>query len=219
MSFMKRSNLVVLVLALTGAGTAIFVAIAVALVVYAQSRSTVGGTANWRGASPGGFTISSPNEVRKAGQPLLLHTVATGSGGEREFVYFMVIRPPDPPSNGPQHSSSSQGGFIGRDGHEKFEVMVNGRKLTGEHKVTLRPDWTVETESLVIDGKNRPLGEGRVFLVDLSSDPISIVPRDVKLPTTIPDLADRAAIDTLGENTLKDLEQDPVIAEFIRPLR
>jgi hypothetical protein len=52
-----------------------------------------------------------------------------------------------------------------------------------------------------------------------STEPISIVPHDVKLPTTIPDLFNPAAVETVAESTLKELEQDPAIAEFTRPLR
>jgi hypothetical protein len=141
------------------------------------------------------------------------------SGGEAGIRLFYGHQPPQPTNGGPQHSSGGEGSAIGLNGKTKSKITLNGKELTVEYKMTVRPDGTLETESFVVGGKNQSFDKGRIFLVDLSTEPISIVPHDVKLPTTIPDLFNLAAVETVAESALQELEKDPAIAEFTRPLR
>ena len=43
---------------------------------------------------PTNFSLSGPNMVSKPGQPYMTYTVVTHADGNREFVYFMIIKPP-----------------------------------------------------------------------------------------------------------------------------
>jgi hypothetical protein len=165
------------------------------------------------------FSLSGPNQVSKPGQPFMTYTVVTRPGGNQEFVYFMVIKPPEAPNGVQQQSSSSQSSSIGLNGQAKSTITLNGKELTVEYKMTVRRDGTLETESFSVGGTKQAFDKGRVFLIDLSTEPIRIVPHDVNLPTTILDLFNPTAIETVAERTLKELEQDPAIAEFTRPLR
>ena len=131
----------------------------------------------------------------------------------------MIIKPPESQTGGQQQSSNGESSAIGLNGHAKSKITINGKELTVEYKMTVRTDGTLDTESFVVGGKKQSFDKGRVFLVDLSADPIHIEPHDVKLPTTIPDLSNPVASIGLAESTLKELEEDPAIAEFTRPLR
>jgi hypothetical protein len=168
---------------------------------------------------PTSFSLSGPNQISKPGQPFTTYTVVTRQGGNREFVYFMVIKPPEAPNGVRQQTSSSQSSSIGRNGQAKSKINLNGKEVTVEYKMTVRPDGTLETESFAVGGKNQSFDKGRVFLVDLSTEPIRILPHDMTLSTTIPDLLNPTAIETVAESALKELEKDPAIAEFTRPLR
>lgn len=61
----------------------------------------------------GSLSMTLPSEGRKPGQPLILYTTAKHSAGDREFVYFMLIRPPEPQDSGPQYSMSAGGSYSG----------------------------------------------------------------------------------------------------------
>jgi hypothetical protein len=168
---------------------------------------------------PTSFSLSGPNHFSKPGQPFITYTVVTRAGGNREFVYFMVVKPPEP-ANGMRHQSSSgQSSAIGLNGQAKSEITLNGKKLTVEYTMTVRTDSTLDTESFIVSGKKQAFEKGRIFLVDLSTEPIRIVQHDTKLSDTIPDLRNPAANDSLAVSTLDELEKDPAIAEFTRPLR
>lgn len=168
---------------------------------------------------PTNFSLSGPNHISKPGQPFVTYTVVTRAGGNREFVYFMVIKPPEPANGMRQQTSSGQSSAIGLNGQAKSTITINGKELAVEYKMTVRSDGTLDTESFVVGGKKQAFEKGRVFLVDLSTEPIGIVQHDAKLPGTIPpDLRNLVAIESLAESTLKELEKDPAIAEFTRPL-
>jgi hypothetical protein len=148
------------------------------------------------------------------------YTIATRAGGSPEFVYFLIVKLPAPrEGGGQQSSSSSEGSAVGRNGRAKSRFMFNGKEVTTEYKMTAHADGTLETESFEIAGKKQSFEKGRVFLVDLSAEPMTITPHDVALPTTIPDFSKPGAAQDLAETTLKELERDPDIAKFTRPLR
>jgi hypothetical protein len=132
----------------------------------------------------------------------------------------MIIKPPERRDGGNQHAGTSEASTSGGKGHAKSKTTINGKELTAEYNVTFCPDGELATESFELGGKNQSFDKGRVFLVDLSTDPISILPRDVKLPATLPpDLHNPKAWESLAESTLKELEQNPAIGEFTHALR
>ena len=173
-----------------------------------------------RQSVPTNFSLSGPNQVSKPGLPFMSYTIATRAGGNPEFVYFLIVKPPAPPKGGGQQSStSSEGSAAGRNGRAKSKFMFNGKEVTTDYKMTAHADGTLESQSFEIGGKKQSFEKGRVFLVDLSTEPISITPHDVALPTTIPDLRNLTASEDLARSTLKELEKDPEIAKFTRSLR
>jgi hypothetical protein len=173
-----------------------------------------------RESGPTNFSLSGPNQVSKPGLPFMSYTIATRAGGNPEFVYFLIVKPPAPRKGGGQQSSnSSEGSAVGRKGRAKSKFMFNGKEVTTDYKMTAHADGTLETESFEIGGKKQTFEKGRVFLVDLSAEPVTITPHDVAFPTTIPDLSKPRAAEGLAETTLKELEKDPDIARFTRPLR
>jgi hypothetical protein len=167
---------------------------------------------------PTNFSLSGPSQVSKPGQPFMTYTVVTRADGNREFVYFMIIKPPGPANGMRQQTTSSESSAIGLNGQAKSKISLNGKELTIEYKMKVRPDGTLETESFVVGGKNQVFDKGRVFLVDLSTDPMRVEAHVARLSSPIPDLRNPMAADGLAESTLKELEQDPAIAEFTRPL-
>ena len=172
-----------------------------------------------RDTGPTNFSLSGPNHVSKPGLPFMSYTIATRAGGDPEFVYFLIVKPPAPRPGGQQTSNSSESSAVGRKGHAKSKFMFNGKEVTADYKMTAHADGTLETESFEIGGKKQSFEKGRVFLVDLSTEPITVTPHDAALPTTIPDLRNLTASEDLARSTLKELEKVPEIAKFTRPLR
>jgi hypothetical protein len=97
----------------------------------------------------------------------------------------------------------------------KAKMTINGKELTVDYKMKVRPDNSLESETLEINGKNQALGNGRVFLVDLSSSPVRVVPHEVKLGTPEAGLTNPMAFEKQGEGLLGELQQNPAVAEFI----
>jgi hypothetical protein len=164
------------------------------------------------------FSVTGPVHVSKPGVPYLTYTAVTRAGANPEIVYFMIIKPPKSP-DGSQQSSNGESSAIGLNGHAKSKITINGKELTVEYRMTVRPDGPLDTESFTVGGKKQSFDKGRVFLVDLSADPIRIDQHDVKLPTTMPDLRNPMASADFAESTLKELEGNPTIDDFTRPLR
>lgn len=165
------------------------------------------------------FSLSGPHVVAKEGKPFMVLTTVENAGGNREFAYFIVIKPPELPGGGRQQSSTGEANAAGRKGFAKLKAKFNGRDLIVEYTRTARADGALESESLKLDGTNPSLDKGRVFLVDLSSEPIGVAQHDLKLPTTIPEIVNPQVAEKLAESTLSELEKDSAIAEFTRRLR
>jgi len=168
---------------------------------------------------PTNFSLSGPNQVSKPGLPFMSYTIVTRAGASPEFIYFLIVKPPASRGGGQQSSTSSESSSVGRNGRAKAKFMFNGKEVTTDYKMTAHADGTLESESFEIGGKKQSFEKGRVFLVDLSTDPVTVTPHDAALPTTIPDLRNPTAVQNLAQTTLKELEQDPEIAKFTRPLR
>lgn len=164
------------------------------------------------------FSMSGPSFISKVGTPTTLFASIRRQDGSREFVYFMVIKPPDP-SRGTAQASSGESNASGVNGVVKFKMTINGTDLVVDYKMTARPDSSTESESLVVNAQNQPLDKGRVFLVDLSANPISIVPHDVKLPAPTADATNPWIGEEQAQIVLKALEPDPDVAKFIKALR
>src|SRR5437870_2773058 len=81
---------------------------------------------------PTNFSLSGPNHVSKPGQPFITYTVVTRAAGNREFVYFMVIKPPEPANGARQQTSSGQSSWSGLNGHAKSRITINGKELAVE---------------------------------------------------------------------------------------
>ena len=171
-------------------------------------------------SAPTRFSLSGPHQVSKPGQPSMTYTVVTRPDGNREFIYFMIVKPPEPANGVRQQSTSFETSSNGVNGYAKSTITLNGKQLTVDYKMTVHPDGTLETESFLVDGQIQKFDKGRVFLVDLTAEPIRIVAHDVKLSTTIPDALNKfGAAEKLAQGTLQELEKDPVIAEFTRLLK
>ena len=92
----------------------------------------------WSGCSgqnvPTTFSLSGPNQVSKPGLPYMTYTVVTRQGGNREFVCFMIIKPPEPANGIRQQTTNSQSSAIGLNGQAKSKISLNGKELNVEYK-------------------------------------------------------------------------------------
>src|SRR5687767_3443309 len=68
-------------------------------------------------------------------------------------------------------------------------ISINGKDLSVEYRATIEAHEGLQRESLAIEGVHQPLEKGRVFLVDLTTYPISVVQHDLKLPRDVPDVS------------------------------
>jgi hypothetical protein len=162
------------------------------------------------------FSLAGPCIISKPGSPRLVFTTVNRQDGSRDYVYVLVIKPPEPQNNMAQQTSSSESNASGLVGIAKTKMTINGKALTVDYKMTVRPDNSLESEVLEINGKSQALGSGRVFLVDLSNTPMTVVPHEVKLSTPAAGLTNPMAIEKQAEKTLADLEQDSAVAEFVQ---
>jgi hypothetical protein len=164
------------------------------------------------------FSMAGPSFISKPDTPTTLFASIRRQGGSREFVYFMIIKLPSS-AGGMTQNTSGQSHAIGRDGVVKFKLTNNGKELVVDYQTTVRADSSSESETLLVNAKSQPLDKGRVFLVDMSADPLTIVPHDIQLPAPTADATNPMLAEKQAQPVLKLLEQDPAVAEFLQSLR
>src|SRR5882724_2832566 len=112
---------------------------------------TVQGLSGCGGAPPmpqgASFSLSGPCIVARPGKPVTLFTTVNRQDGSRDYVYVLVIKPPEPPNGIPQQTSSSESNASGLVGVAKAKATINGRELTVDYKMTVRPDNSLESET------------------------------------------------------------------------
>lgn len=166
-----------------------------------------------------GVSLAGPTYAWLPNRPAVSYTALARNGGDLELVYFLIIKPSADRNGGRQQSINYQASSNRSSGSARSRMTLNGSELSVEYNVTVRRDGSLGTESLLIGGQNQPLEKGRVLLVDLSTAPIAIIPNDVNLTTPVPVSAKTEDMKTFVESALVELERDPAIAEFVRPLK
>jgi len=157
----------------------------------------------------GGLTISSPNFVAVEGLPIVGFSVVKLDDTESSFGYFLIVRPPgngNPQSRGFGGSSSSNG----QSGKSVGQFRLDGNEV----QVSLEIDK--QTEKLAIDETNYDVSKGRLFLVDMQSDPATIKQIDTELPAPDSTVTSTEQAEEIAQKTIEQLkESSGVVAEFL----
>lgn len=167
------------------------------------------------GAISGDFSISSANlVVVEPQQPAVAWNMVQPPGEGRRIAYFMILK--YPPQGGSSQGYSGDVSNDGRTGRSAGTITINGKDLSFDYRATIETGKGLKEELLSIKGIDQPLEKGRVFLIDLTADPISVVQHDLKLPKDVPDASSATDAEALAKSTLAELEKSSAVSEFIK---
>ena len=168
--------------------------------------------------------ISSKTLVAVPPKPGVLFSTVRKLGGQEEFAYLILfkygrrIR---------QHSTSivRRGGspavckldHFGKWAETPAEFKVNGKPIEASYRVELNETRTaVANESLTIGGKPVDITSGRVFLLDLTTNPQVYRQMNVELPAVPTKLESEEDAERAAEAIRKSLEsRDSDIKAFL----
>ena len=160
-----------------------------------------------------GLSVTNGNAVLKQGQAGIAFAFTITPVRSKEFAYFIVFNH-DFPEAGIDTSSENSG--LEASGSHTITAFGNDCKVN--YSVTLNSDnRSIEKESTQIAEEDYHRDKGRLFLIEMNSNPPNIVQLEVELPTEIPNLKEPDAAESFGRGVLNRLrETNKRVDEFCR---
>lgn len=171
-----------------------------------QANETVIGGGN---SQSGGSTITSPNFVVVEDIPVVGFTMVKPEGRKNSFGYFLIVQPPGDDGTNKQSfgASSFSNGTTAKS---------EGRLQLGNREFSISLEIANQTEKLRIDETNYDVSKGRVFLIDMQSDPAKVEQIDAELMAPDSTVTSTEQAEDVARKTIAELkESSEVVAEFI----
>ncbi|MDB4793006.1 hypothetical protein OAG75_00030 [bacterium] len=157
----------------------------------------------------GGSTISSPNIVVVEDIPVVGFTMVKPDGGKNTFGYFLIIRPPS-------DANTQNRSFGVSSSNNGTTAKSKGRLQLGDHEFSISFEIANQTEEITIDETNYDVSKGRVFLIDMQSDPAKVEQIDAELKAPDSNVTSTEQAEETARKTIAELkESSEVVAEFI----
>ena len=169
-------------------------------------------------SASGGLSLTGGNIVALPGSPgVLFGTVQPPNTPERlTYVIFFKFAPRA------GHEAVSRVNFTvsteDRNGKTEDAMVVFGRRVEATYRIELdKTRREVSIETLEVGGRRVDMGDGRVFLVDLTAANSVYRQREAHLPSLVSELKTTEDVERFVEEIRKGLEgQDPEIRAFLR---
>lgn len=165
--------------------------------------------------STDGWWFSAGALHLEKGQPGVLFGMNKTPSSDRAFSYVVLFRHGNLESRGHSARVNYNGKTVSiRDGLEvnrsKFELAL---EMTSDENA-----GTLKVDTFSIDGKEIDLTKGKVFLVDLTSAPLSVKQIDVPLPKDLPTTGNTEVVADLARTIAKQvLQADSSARDFLQP--
>ena len=164
------------------------------------------------------LAVSNGNVILKENQPGILFAFVTKPAQSKQFTYFVVFNHdfPTGATNAINTSSTSDGSSA----NTFHTINAFGAECKVEYHVTLTDDGkNVQKETTSVADKSYEQSKGKLFLIDMKTDPPTVVQTSLDLPSVIPDLQDTESAEKFGLDALQDLRQaDETVDEFCKAI-
>jgi hypothetical protein len=166
------------------------------------SRQVMGGGH----AVSGKLAVSNGPVIQLENHPGILFAFVTKPNRPKALTYCVVFNHDFPAAafNSMKTSSTSDGTNAGTS----HTIRAFGATCNVEYQVTLADDGeTVAEETTFVGGNSYDPSQGKLFLIDMKSNPVAVTQVDLDLPSAIPDMQEVEAAEKFGLDTLKGLRE------------
>ncbi|HEX3148300.1 MAG TPA: hypothetical protein VHR66_09470 [Gemmataceae bacterium] len=174
------------------------------------------------GEGKAAYGVSGTSLMSRDGRPIACYGVVKEKGQDERYAYFVVFKSPatvEKPAEFLLGGSSELGSAV--EVNDSGTVVLGSRKCALKYKLSANGNLTkIKTESLTIDGKDYPLGEARVFLVNLTVEKPTCQALKVEPPKLAPDLGQKQDALKIVEDAVEDLQKrSNEVREFLEPAK
>jgi len=193
--------------------------VAIGVASSCQRKARVSLVSGAGGTASGKLWISNGNLVLTDVEPGIAYGMVQKPGTGREFSYFLILKHDlqvtDLTLSDVLPKSGSRND--GLKGTTTQTVQVGTAKIDVAYTIELNPAGSeVLQETLHVGDEAVDIAAGRVFLVDLTANPLTIVQRKVALGKNLPATRDTEGVAGLARETLAALKSaDGQVRDFL----